>query len=161
ISNERGWANLLTGVTTHEVGDTRENLSEMEVPSFLSLLKSTAQKPRSALFSTNADIVATLENDVDSGQLLSDDATATQAAIARIEEHGEDIPDILMVNLEGVQKCVIVDGYYSEDGVIEPHIIAAIAHVDNHVGEMFDALTHCPVFAIEIWLVIVTSNYGG
>ena len=161
ISNERGWANLLTGVTTHEVGDTRENLSEMEVPSFLSLLKSTAQKPRSALFSTNADIVATLENDVDSGQLLSDDATATQAAIARIEDHGEATPDILMVHLGGVQKSGIADGFYSEDGVIEPHIIAAIADVDKQVGEMVDALTDRPDFAIENWLVIVTSNYGG
>lgn len=161
ISSNRGWANLLSGVTTHEVGDTRENLAEMEVPNFLSLLRSSPQKPTNSLFATKADIVATLEDDLDDKQLLDSDAAAVEATISRITDHENTIPDILMVQLSGIQKKGEVAGFYDEDGAVVPPVIEAIEEVDTQVGELIDALAARPDYARENWLVIVTSNYGG
>lgn len=161
ISNDRGWANLLTGVTTHEVGENLDRLEDMDTPSFLALLKTTDKKVSSSLFSANEAVVATLENDVDNQELLQGDQAVTEAVGARLANQKEEIPDILIAQLEGVQKSGMAEGFYDEAGSVQNNIIEAIHHVDVQINEMLEALKARPNYAKENWLVIVTSNYGG
>lgn len=161
ISNDRGWANLLTGVTTHEVGDTKFDLRDLVTPTFLSLLKTSPKKRSSSLFSANERIVSVLEKDMDSSTLLTNDAAVTNALVDRVSNTAEEIPDILVAQLEGVQKSGSVKGFYDEAGAPNANIIEAIHTVDSQIGAMVDALKGRPNFAKENWLVIITSNYGG
>lgn len=161
ISNERGWANLLTGVTTHGVGDTKEDLQDLATPTFLSLLKTSSKQVSSNLFSANQHVVSALEADVDSGDLLANDAAVTDALIDRVSDTAEEIPDILIAQLEGVQKSGSAEGFYDDAGMPKANVIEAIHIVDSQIGSMVDALRERPNFAKENWLVIVTSNYGG
>jgi hypothetical protein len=161
ITNDRGWANLLTGITTHGVGNTTDELEDLTAPTFLSLLKSSSKNVTSSLFSPNESIVTVLDKDVDDKNLLANDQAVTSKVVDQITNTSGDISDILIAQLEGVQKSGNVEGFYDEAGAFKSNIITAIHKVDSQIGTMVDALKARPNFAKENWLVIITSNYGG
>lgn len=161
ISADRAWANLLTGVTTHNVGESIEHLEDMEAPSFLALMNKTNKKFKTSLFSANETIVSVLENDVDTKLLLQNDDEVTDAVSKRLSSHEEEIPDILIAQLEGVNQSGLEKGFYEEDGSVQNNIIEAIQDVDEQINEMYKALQDRPNFTKENWLVIITSIYGG
>lgn len=161
ISKERGWANLLTGKTTHGVGDTKETLNEITEPTVLSLLKSSREDFRSTLFASEDDLATALANDLDSKQVLADDQLVTDAVVNYVSDTESALPDMLMVQYGGIQKDGEANGFYDETGEIKSNIIDAIQAVDTQIGEVVNKLRDRPTFGKENWLVIITSNYGG
>ena len=161
VSNDRGWANLLTGVTNHGVGDAKADIKDLDTPTFLSLLKASRKELLISLSTANEDMVSVLENDLDSYSLLTDDEAVTKAVIGQLSDITEEIPDILIAQLEDVQKNGVAEGFYDDAGTPQANIIAAIHEMDSKIGAMIDVLKERPNFAKENWLVIVTSNYGG
>lgn len=161
ISNDRGWANLLTGVTNHGIGDTKEKLSELTTPTFLARIKQSTKTLTTDLFSGNKEVVDALANDVDSKELLANDEAVTQALVNRLSDHQTGLPDMLIGQLQGVQLSGMANGFYEESGAIKDNIINAIHAIDNQIGQMMQALKSRPDYAKENWLVVITSNYGG
>lgn len=161
ISNDRGWANLLTGVTTHEVGESLGRVEDMDVPSFLGLLKAAGKEVSSSLFTANEAVMTVLENDVNTKQLLQGDQAVTEAVRTHLANQEEEVPDIVIAQLEGVQKSGLAEGFYDEAGDIQNNIIDAIQEIDTQINDMLEALEARPNYGKENWLVIVTSNYGG
>lgn len=160
ISNDRGWANLLSGVTTHHVGESLGRVEDMEVPSFLALLKATGKEVSSSLFTANEAVMTVLENDVNTKQLLQGDQAVAEAVRTHLS-NPEEVTDIVIAQLEGVQKSGLTEGFYDEAGDIQNNIIDAIHDVDVQINDMLEVLEARPNYAKENWLVIVTSNYGG
>ena len=56
FTNERGWANMMTGVTTHGIGLDEEStgevkpIEELETPSFLSRIKQLDNEKKISLY---------------------------------------------------------------------------------------------------------------
>lgn len=161
ISGDRGWANLLTGVTNHGIGDSKENLSELTTPTFLARIKEGSKTVTTDLFSGNEEVVDALANDVDGKELLVNDEAVTQALVSRLSDHQAAMPDMLIGQLEGVQLSGLANGFYEESGAVKSHIITAIHTIDAQIGQIMDALKNRPNYAKENWLVVITSNYGG
>ncbi len=161
ISNDRGWANLLTGTTTHGIGNTSQSISEMEAPSFLSLLKSADQNLKVSLFSSNENIVSALAVDVDQEHALANDQAVTDAVVSQFGNTSTAVSDVMLAQLEGVNKSGLENGFYTETGAPTNALITAIQIMDAQIGQMVDALKARPGFSKENWLVVVTSNYGG
>src|SRR5690606_5549493 len=130
-------------------------------PTFLSLLKKSRKELSISLYTANEAMVSVLENDMDTHSLLADDEAVTKAVIGQVSNTAEEIPDILIAQLEDVQKNGVAEGFYEDAGTPKANIISAIHEMDSKIGAMVDALKERPNFAKENWLVIVTSNYGG
>jgi len=161
ISNERGWANLLTGVTTHGVGKENENIESLQTPTFLSLLKTTGSGLTTSLLSPNATFTAVFGKDADKKETLANDGAVKDALVEVLSNHSEEPSDVILAHFNGVNTSGIRDGFYDESGQPLPNIVSAIHTVDGQIGEIIDALKSRPNFAKENWLVMITSNYGG
>jgi hypothetical protein len=161
FSSDRGWANLLTSVTTHGVGKENGTVEDLQTPSFLSLLKSANDTLRTALLSSNPAFVAAFGKDVDQKETLNNDVAVKDALVGILSDHASEPSDVLLAHLQGVNTSGKTDGFYDATGTPKPNIITAINTVDDQIGEIMNALKSRPAFANENWLVVVTSNYGG
>lgn len=160
FSNDRGWANLMTGVTTHDINDS-QSIENLQTPSFLSLLKSANSSRTTALLSSNSSFANIFGKDVDRKETLGNDAAVKDALVGILSDHATETSDVLVAHLEGVNISGKTNGFYDGSGQTQPNIIAAIHTVDGQIGEIMNALKGRPGFAKENWLVVVTSNYGG
>ncbi|RYZ94743.1 MAG: hypothetical protein EOO68_19750, partial [Moraxellaceae bacterium] len=161
FSNERGWANLLTSVTTHGIGKESDTMESLKTPTFLSLLKSANDTLKTALLSANSTFAAAFGKDADKKQILTNDGAVKDALVGILADHVSEPSDVLLAHLQGVNISGKTAGFYNAAGVAQPNIITAINTVDNQIGEIMNALKSRPAFANENWLVVVTSNYGG
>lgn len=161
FSNDRGWANLLTSVTTHGVGKENETVESLQTPSFLSLLKSANDTLKTTLLSANPTFVAAFGKDVDKKETLATDGAVKDALVGILSDPTAEPSDVLLAHFQGVNSSGKATGFYNQAGEPQPNIIAAINTVDDQIGEIMNALKNRPAFATENWLVVVTSNYGG
>jgi len=161
FSNDRGWANLLSGTTGHGIGIEKENLSEMTAPTFLSLIKQSKKTVTTSLFSSNQEVANILSKDLDEKVSAQDDNAVTQAVISRITDSKSEPSDILIAHFSGVEKSGEQEGFYDESGAVKGNIISSIQSLDAQIGKVVTSLKSRPNFVREDWLVIITSNYGG
>lgn len=167
FTNERGWANMMTGVTTHGVGLDEEStgeeksIEELETPSFLSRIKQLDNEKKISLYAADEHFYKAFRNDVDIARTLESDDQAKEAVIAEISSDTDLPSDVILVEFNGVQKVGVADGFYEDSGDPTTAVINAIQQVDAYIGEIRTALESRENYGKENWLIIVTSTYGG
>jgi phosphopentomutase len=83
---------------------------------------------------------------------------ADLAVTAAVVDHlAEEMPDVVFVNLDEVDH----QGHVAGDSAMVFEYLGAIEMVDAQIGEMLDALLARNTYAMEDWLVIVTTDHDG
>jgi len=159
---ERGWANLLTGVTTHGVGEDGEDITSLQKPSLLKMAKTGNDMIKTGLFASTAAFYRAFNADADVHSLNQDnDAAVAEAVMAEI---AEDLPaDIIIAQFGSVQLAGENGGFFETGVETTPtgNIITAVKQVDAYIGKIMAALQARNDYVNENWLVILTSSYGG
>ena len=158
MTNERGWANLMIGNTTHGIQD-KESLEAYQGSSLVERLSSTA----TSVYMYAADKkfrTAFTPDGIEFPEMASDEAVKNH--VLEDLKNTVNIPaDLTIAQFSGVNEAGMEAGFYDEEGAVTQPIIDAVAVMDVYIGEMWNALKARPNFKQENWLLIVTSNYGG
>ncbi|MFD1771311.1 LamG-like jellyroll fold domain-containing protein [Sphingobacterium suaedae] len=158
MTNESGWANLLTGVEPGKhrvVSSSFDNADFGRFPSLFTRLKNASAPFKSAAFTSSAILLDQLAKDASVRVTSSgDDSKTLTSALAEIK--GGD-SDLIFVQFADVEKAGVENSYSSEDVEYADAVRAA----DTKVGQLVDALEDREHYQSENWLVIVTSNKGG
>ncbi|MDR3244842.1 MAG: hypothetical protein LBT50_00235 [Prevotellaceae bacterium] len=162
LTLERGWANLMTGRTTHDVGIGDLTVEEMTLPSFISLAKQANPLLKTSLYASTGAFYNAFRNGVDKHSFNESDDVAVKNAL--VAELSANLPsDLVIAQLGTVQRSGVEEGFF-EMGV-EPvptqNVIAAIRTVDTYISEIVQTLHARKNFDKENWLVVITSSYGG
>lgn len=163
FSEDRGWANLMTGVTTHNVGEGIAKISEMTQPSFLKLLKQGNVDLKSSLYASDSSFYNVFSKDVDKavGHGGANDELVRDSLISELGKSNSSPSDVIVAEFKGVELSGRESGFYDASGAPTANIISAVKTVDSHIGKILKTLKSRPNFVKENWVVIITSNYGG
>ena len=157
MTNEKGWANLLTGVKTvkHQVEGndfTGNNLAQY--PSLFTHLKERRPDWRTAAFAANKEVIDFLAADAtEKNSYAGDDAAVKNAAKTEISSKNAAL---ILAQFDQVDAAGMAGSYSVNDAGYK----AAILKVDEYIGELIAAMRARPNYADENWLVIITSNKG-
>ena len=160
-SSGTGWSSILTGTWTNKHGVTSNSFSGdnyENYPHFFRRIKETNAAACTASIVQWSPIDTYIVAAVDaftehratagSGQSVADQASAYLAG---------NNPDVLMLHFDDVDHAGHGSGYSATN----PTYLAAIAQVDDQIGEVIDAIEARPNFAAEDWLIIITTDHGG
>ncbi len=160
-----GWSSILTGVWVDKHGVTDNGFSAArfdEYPHFFARVRE--EHPDAYLSSfvswqlINLVILESAEADEAFAPLVPTSLEADLAVTAAVVDHfAEQTPDVVFVHLDEVDHQGHVAGY----SATVPEYLDAIERVDSQIGEMLDALRARDTYAVEDWLVIVTTDHGG
>ena len=118
FTNERGWANMMTGVTTHGIGLDEEStgevkpIEELETPSFLSRIKQLDNEKKISLYTADNRFYQAFRNNADIARTLDSDQQVKSAVIAEINSDTDLPSDVILVEFNGVQKAGAADAFY-------------------------------------------------
>lgn len=167
FTNDRGWANLMTGVTTHGIGLEQntsgelKTIEDLEASSFLSRIKQLDANRVISLYAANDSFYKAFTKDADISQVLDADTKVKDAVIAEISSESRTPSDLIITQFSGVQQAGVTHGFYESDDSPTEAVVEAIKDVDTYIGEIKAALESRPNYKKENWLIVVTSTYGG
>lgn len=159
LTQERGWANLLVGNSSHKV-KTSSDLTINEI--------------HSNLLSYVADAGSDVSLYVSEQSIK--DAFAPQKCVAEVLNNDEDVEEALLnvlrqpvtsklivAQLHGVVEAVEAENgkFYGEQNVPTATVLNAVETIDERIGRIRKTLMERPEYEKENWLVILTSSYGG
>ncbi|MES2777592.1 MAG: DUF4983 domain-containing protein [Bacteroidota bacterium] len=157
ISNQLGWATLLTGVNApkHNVNGanfTGNNFANY--PSLFTRIKQEKPGLRSAAFFSTPALADTLAIDATQKQSFADNDAAVKDA-AKAELAGQN-PSLVLAQFSSVDKAGAANAYSATNAAYKN----AIVQVDTYIGEVLAAMRARTSFKDENWMVIITSNKG-
>lgn len=167
FTNERGWASMMTGITTHgigleeEPGDEPKSIEELNTPSFIQRLKQVDANKRISLYASDGDFYKAFRNGVD---ITQDTNTDQEVKDALIKEIGTDegVPsDVIVAQFSSVQRAGMEHGFVDQSNTPTEEVIEAIEKIDDHIGEIRAVLEARENYKEENWLIIISSTYGG
>lgn len=161
------WKSMVTGVSAnkHMVLEESDDFSATpdindphSVPQlypsvFYRMMEARAQD-ETVIITPWPELANKLMIEVDSRIVVDNDAAVRDAAILQLKE--ED-PELMIVNFRSVIDAGVASGFSIENGAY----LGALNRVDEHIGEIMEALKERKKYDKEEWLVIVTSNHGG
>ncbi len=167
-----GWASILTG-TFHNKNGRYDNDSDWYLdgrfhlyPHFYRHIRAIypnawlgsvghATTPNNVLL-RSGDGVANLVYTPTSAEKNSGvgDVRVTQRVVSVLQNQN---PDALFVHFLTPDGAGHAHGY----GKTIPQYMSTLETVDNHIGDILNALRNRPQYAAEKWLVIVTTDHGG
>lgn len=165
--NERGWANLMTGVSDHGIGLETESgggikpIEELTTPSFLARIKEDQDNKKISLYAADNAFYEAFAKDADITKSTDTDVVAKDAAISEISSKSAIASDLILVQFSGVQNAGMTHGFYDDDGEPSEAVVNAISDIDSYIGELKQALEKRENYKKENWLIVVTSTYGG
>ncbi|MDR2414527.1 MAG: DUF4983 domain-containing protein [Odoribacteraceae bacterium] len=157
MTNARGWANLMTGCTTHGI-TADEELSAIGSNHAVARLVEAGRS--ASIHAADDRFRAVFATEGTNAPLASSDEEAKDGALAELRG-ASLVPDLVVVEFKGAREAGARDGFYKADETPTDAVIAAISTLDGYIGEMMEALKARPGYANENWLVVVTSNHGG
>lgn len=167
FTNERGWANMMTGVTTHGIGLEEEPggepkpIEELEIPSFLQRIKQMDAKKRISLYTSDNDFHKAFSKDVDVAHNANTDQEVNDMLIGEIATD-EDVPsDVIVTQFSSVQVAGEEYGFIDELNEPTDAVVEAIEKIDGYIGEILTVLEARRNYKEENWLIIISSTYGG
>lgn len=167
FTNERGWANLMTGVTNHGIGLIDEPdgeatpIEELEVPSFLNRIKQTDKEKKISLYTSDNRFYQAFHNDADIARVIDNDQNVKDALITELESDTNTPSDVILVEFSSVQEAGVMNGFYDDSGNPTASVVDAIQKIDSYVGEIRSTLESRENYRKENWLIVITSTYGG
>lgn len=150
VTRERGWANIMTGLTTHEVFD-QTSLAASTTPSMPEL----ATGKTSALYAEDQ----TFADAYGMGNVFVGD-NVFDKFIESLD--GTSVADLNVIQYAGIYHEGEKNGYTDETG-LHPStgVLNAIFKADASLGRIREALDTRRKSSNEDWLLIVTSSNGG
>lgn len=167
FTNERGWANMMTGVTNHGIGLEEEpggelkSIEELEIPSFLSRIKQVDAEKKISLYTADDRFYQAFHKDADIAHTLDNDQKVKDAIISELGSDANMPSDVVLAEFSGVQKAGVMHEFYDAAGNPTDAVVRAIEEIDIYIGEIQASLESRKNYKKENWLVIVTSTYGG
>lgn len=162
MSAERGWANLMTGVSTHGIVEGDETFSPERTPSFLELIRKADPGVRTGLYASSREFAEWFGYSADTVCCGEDRDDQVKETVIRELMRKDSLPEVMVVQFSGVQKAGEANGFY-QGTTADPtdEVMAALKVVDGYIGQIMETLETRPDYTQEDWLVIITSNYGG
>lgn len=157
ITNQFGWANLLTGASSAKHNVTGNDFSGnnfSQYPSMFTRLKQSKPSLRTSAFCASQDLSDNLAVDATERKAYAEDDAAVKEG-AKAELASKD-PAFMLVQFHSVDKAGMASAYSSTSTAYK----TAILQVDSYIGEILTAMRARPSFKYEKWMVIVTSNKG-
>jgi predicted AlkP superfamily pyrophosphatase or phosphodiesterase len=160
-----GWASILTGVWAdkHGVRDNKfQGANFGQFPHFFSRLKKAKPKAYTASYVTWEPIHRYMVTAADDSQAMlrgkepdwEGDARGTRKAIQLLKEGN---PDALFIHMDHVDGI----GHRHGFSPLVPEYLAAIAEVDERIGQIVQAVRGRKTYPHEDWLIIVCTDHGG
>ena len=161
------WKSMVTGVssTKHMVLDESDDFlatpdinDPHSVPQlypsvFYRMMEARAQD-ETVIITPWPELANRLMIEADTRIVVANDAAVRDAAIVQLKD--ED-PELMIVNFRSVIDAGVASGFTIENGAY----LGALNRVDEHIGEIMEALKKRKKYEKEEWLVIITSNHGG
>lgn len=168
FTNDRGWANLLTGTTKHGVGEgeigDETSIESLTASSFLTLLKKKDQSLHTSLYASSTAFYTAFSDGVDKVENRANDEAVKESVVEELASTDEMPSDVIVAQFNGVEQAGKEYGFYVDkegETVATSQVVSAITKVDGYIGQIMETLKSRKNFKTENWLVIVTSNYGG
>ena len=167
FTNERGWANMMTGVTNHGIGLAEEpggelkSIEELETPSFLNRIKQVDAEKKISLYTADSRFYDAFYKGADITSVLDNDQKVKDAIIAELGSDANAPSDVILAEFSGVQKAGVAHGFYDAAGNPAESVVGAIQEIDTYIGEIQATLEARKNYKKENWLIVVTSTYGG
>lgn len=157
LTDARGWANLLTGNTAHEIKASEDLLPGNPVNNLVSYLSDEGSNV--SLYVSDDAIRKTFGTKADVSPMVTTDLAVKDAVLNELVQ--DETSELIVTQLHGVVDAVGDGKFYDDRNIPTATVTDAIAILDEYVGEILEALKSRPGYLKENWLVIVTSNYGG
>ncbi|MBO9593813.1 MAG: DUF4983 domain-containing protein [Niabella sp.] len=157
ITNENGWATLLTGVNSskHQVINNLTDPNNLTAyPALLTRVKAANAGIKSVSITTNQALNDVLLRDADEKYVFA--ANDEQASTKVKDVLGQSTAGLVMVQLGGVDAAGKQYGFSS--GVSQ--YVQAVTKVDGYISQFLNALRNRGNYNNENWLVVVASNKG-
>jgi hypothetical protein len=162
MTNERGWANLLTGVGAAQHGVEASDLSHLQAPTVLSLLNGTGVGIQSSIVTADSAFYGAFSSDANSAAIVLDDSFVKDKCIEELDKEGTTVSDVVLAHFNGIELAGRSSGYFDPDtDGPESAVIDAVQTIDDYIGDIMGQLKARPNYSRENWLVIVVSSYGG
>ena len=153
-----GWASILTGVDAHKHQVESNDLADMDQKD--AQWPSLIERASTALNVTSAAIVNWIpvalllpESAVESYQ-TGDDVQVGGMASESLREQDHRLTFVHLDEVDGTGHGT----GFSKDN---PVYLSAIEASDLYVGQMLAGILDRPTFAVEDWLIVVTTDHGG
>lgn len=157
ITNENGWATLLTGVKTnkHGVINNFTDPNQLSVfPSLVTRVKNAGNGIKSVSITASQGLNTALTADADEKYVFAnnDDQVVTKAK----EILAQTTAGLMLVQLGGVHIAGKQYGYTAGTG----QYTQAVTKVDDQINQLLTTLKSRGNFGNENWMVVVASNRG-
>ena len=160
-----GWSSILTGVWVDKHGVTNNGLQGARYDEYPHFFARVREKNPDAYLSSfvswqpiNVILLESAEADQAFAPMVPTSAEADAAVTSAVVEHLKaQTPDVVFVHLDEVDHQGHVAGF----SPMVPQYLDAVEMVDAQIGQMLDAVRARPTYAMEDWLVLVTTDHGG
>ncbi|WP_276482896.1 alkaline phosphatase family protein [Paraflavitalea pollutisoli] len=156
VTNALGWATLLTGVTAdkHKVtGEDFTGSALQQYPTLFARLKQEKPGARTVAYGATAAFIDNLAADATEKKTYASDAAVKDAALAELTKGSGDL---VLAQFHDVDAAGAAGAYSANDAGYK----AAILKTDEYVQTLVESLTSRATYALENWMIIVTSNKG-
>ncbi|EEI91403.1 LamG-like jellyroll fold domain-containing protein [Sphingobacterium spiritivorum] len=158
MTNEIGWASMLTGVYQDKHKVTSSDLSTVDLkdyPTVFTRLKSIDKDATSSVFASSDPLVTYLGGAATAKKGFA--GNDEEMSKAGLEELKSGKSDLIVMQFHGVDDAGQKSSYESTDA----QYISAINKVDQKIGEAVEIIRNRPSYSSENWLIIVSSSKGG
>jgi|GEM_PF-421620 len=156
VTNALGWTTLLTGVTVakHKVaGEDFTGNDLQNYPSLFTRLKQQKPNLRTVALGASNAFIQNLAADATEKKTLANDAAVKDAAVSELKQ-GEG--DVVVAQFHEVDVAGMAGAYNADDAGYKN----ALLKTDEYIQTIVETLSHRSSYALENWMVIVTSNKG-
>ncbi|MFT3903632.1 MAG: DUF4983 domain-containing protein [Niabella sp.] len=155
VTNEAGWATLLTGVNPSKHGVLTGTAGNHfnQYPTIFSHLKTLSPELRSVAIATSSSFANDIAADATEKKTVATDAAAKDAAVTELSSGN---PDLLVVQFSGAEQAGQTDGFSAAAATYR----AAILAIDGYIGDIMTALNKRVNVPNEDWMVVVASTKG-
>lgn len=156
VTNQMGWATLLTGVMQdkHNVTLSAADNHFSNYPTLFTRLKQLDAQLRTVALSTSPEIASIYAKDATETKSLSTDEAVRTAALEELENRN---PDLLVVGFKSADEAGGVSSYTAASAGYR----ASILSLDTYIAAMIEAIQQRSSYGQEDWMVIITSSKGG
>ncbi|WP_315823578.1 hypothetical protein [Paraflavitalea speifideaquila] len=156
VTNAMGWTTLLTGVTADKHKVTGEDFTGNDLttyPSLFTRLKQQRPTWRTVALGASSDFIQNLATDATDKKTLASDVAVKDAVVAELKQGNADL---VVAQFHAVDAAGIAGAYNADNAGYK----AALLKTDEYIQAIVETLSHRDSYALENWMVIVTSNKG-
>ncbi|HOZ98460.1 MAG TPA: DUF4983 domain-containing protein [Niabella sp.] len=155
VTDQQGWATLLTGVAPEKHGVISEVSTNnfTQYPTIFSRLKTASAALRTVAIGSSSALTGTIAAAASEKKLVANDAAVKDAILAELNTGN---PDFLVAQFSGVETAGQEGGYLASSEAYK----TAVLTIDTYVGAIANALNARANAPNEDWMLLITSAKG-